>query len=233
VQALAAHGHESFAASRSTGVDTLTGAGLADAVAGASVVVDVSDSPSFEEAAVVEFFDRATRNLLAAEAAAGGVTHHVALSVVGTGGASKRGYAHAKNVQEQLIRESTVPYTIIRATQFFEFLDIVAAAATDGDTVRLPPALVQPIAAQDVAVAIERIAVGTPLNGIVEIAGPEQFGLDEVVRRRLAAAGDPRTVVTDPEAGYFGVTPTERALLPGEGARIAETRFEDWLNEPL
>jgi uncharacterized protein YbjT (DUF2867 family) len=208
-------GHETVAASPSTGVDTLTGQGLADAVAGAAVVVDVSNSPSFEDAAALEFFDTSTRNLLAAEAAAG-VGHHVALSVVGTARLTESGYFRAKLAQEQLIKSSSIPYSIVRATQFFEFLDRVAADATDGSTVRLPAALIQPMAADDVASALGRIAVGSPVNGIVEIAGPTQFRLDELIRARLSASGDRREVITDPTAAYFGITPGERTLLPGD-----------------
>jgi uncharacterized protein YbjT (DUF2867 family) len=208
-------GHETVAASPSTGVDTLTGQGLADAVAGAAVVVDVSNSPSFEDAAALEFFDTSTRNLLAAEAAAG-VGHHVALSVVGTARLTESGYFRAKLAQEQLIKSSSIPYSIVRATQFFEFLDRVAADATDGSTVRLPAALIQPMAADDVASALGRIAVGSPVNGIVEIAGPTQFRLDELIRARLSASGDRREVITDPTAAYFGITPGERTLPPGD-----------------
>jgi uncharacterized protein YbjT (DUF2867 family) len=225
------HGDETVAAAPSTGVNTLTGEGLADAVAGASVVVDVSNSPSWEDAAVLEFFDTSTRNLLAAEAAAG-VGHHVALSVVGTERLSESGYFRAKIAQEKLIKDSSIPYSIVRATQFFEFMTSIAADATDGNTVRLPPVLIQPIAADDVATAVGQVAVGSPVNGIVEIAGPEQFMLDELIRGRLSAIGDPREVVTDPHAAYFGITPGVRTLLPGDNARIAETRFEDWLSQP-
>ena len=225
------HGHEAVAASPNTGVDTLTGEGLAEAVAGASVVVDVSNSPSFEDAAVLEFFDTSTRNLLAAEAAAG-VGHHVALSVVGTERLTESGYFRAKLAQETLIKDSSIPYSIVRATQFFEFLNSIAADATDDNTVRLPPALIQPMAADDVASALGRIAVGSPVNGIVEVAGPEPFRLDELIRGRLSADGDPREVVTDPNAAYFGITPGERTLLPGDDARIAGTRYEGWLSQP-
>ena len=224
---LGEHGHEALAAAPNTGVNTLTGEGLADAVAGASVVVDVSNSPSFEDEAVMEFFDTSTRNLLEAEAAAG-VGHHVALSVVGTERLSESGYFRAKIAQEKLIKGSAIPFSIVHATQFFEFMKSIADAATDGETVRLPPALIQPMAAEDVARAVGRVAVGTPVNGTVEIAGPDQFSLDELVRRRLSALGDPREVVTDPQASYFGVQPGERTLLPGDEARIAETRFEEW-----
>ena len=225
------HGHDAVAASPDTGVNTLTGEGLTDALAGAFVVVDVSNAASFEDAAVLEFFDRSTRNLLAAAAAAG-VGHHIALSVVGTERLTESGYFRAKLAQEELIKESSIPYSIVRATQFFEFLDRIAADATDGNTVRLPPALIQPVAADDVAGAIGRIAVGSPADGIVEIAGPDRFRLDELIRARLGATGDPREVITDLEATYFSVTPGERTLLPGDDARIAHTRFEDWLKQP-
>jgi len=212
-------GHQTVATSPDTGVDTLTGEGLADAVAGASVVVDVPNAPSLEDAAVLEFFDTSTRNLLAAEAAAG-VGHHVALSVVGTERLTEGGYFRAKLAQEELIEESSIPYSIVRATQFFEFMDRIAADATDGNTIRVPPALIQPIAADDVADALGRIAVGSPVNGIVEIAGPARFRLDELIRARLGTSGDPREVITDPDAAYFGITPGERTLLPGDGARL-------------
>jgi len=212
-------GHQPVAASPDTGVNTLTGEGLADAVAGASVVVDVSNAPSFEDAAVLEFFDTSTRNLLAAEAAAE-VGHHVALSVVGTERLTESGYFRAKLAQEELIKESSIPYSVVRATQFFEFMDRIAADATDGNTVRLPPALIQPIAADDVAGALGRIAVGSPVNGIVEIAGPAQLRLDELIRARLGASGDRREVITDPDAAYFGITPGERTLLPGDDAHL-------------
>lgn len=218
-------GHEAVAASPNTGVDTLTGEGLADAVAGAAVVVDVSNSPSFEDAAALEFFDTSTRNLLASEAAAG-VGHHVALSIVGTERLTESGYFRAKLAQEQLIKRSSIPYSIVRATQFYEFLNSIAADTTDGNTIRLPPALIQPIAADDVASALGRISVGSPLNGIIEIAGPDQFRLDELIRERISTIGDPREVITDPDAAYFGITPGERTLLPGEDAHIAHNRFE-------
>jgi len=194
------------------------------------VVVDVTNSPSFEDAAALRFFRTSTGNLLKAEATAG-VSHHVALSVVGTERRSESGYFRAKIAQEKLISEGPIPYSIVHATQFFEFIKSIAAAATDGDTVRLPPALFQPMAADDVAAAVGRVAVGTPVDGIVEVAGPEQFRLDELIRRRLAAIGDPREVVTDPNASYFGITPDERTLMPGPDALIGETRLEDWLKE--
>jgi uncharacterized protein YbjT (DUF2867 family) len=225
------HGVEAIPASPNTGVNTLTGEGLADAFAGAFAVVDVSNTPSFEDAAMLEFFDTSTRNALAAEAAAG-VGHHVVLSVVGTERLTESGYFRAKLVQEQLIEESSIPYSIVRATQFFEFMDRIAADATDGDTVRLPPALIQPMAADDVAGVLGRVCVGEPVDGIVEIAGPDQFRLDELIRARLAAAGDPRQVITDPNAAYFGITPGERTLLPDDDAHIAETSYEDWLRQP-
>ncbi len=224
-------GHEAVAAAPNTGVNTLTGDGLADAVAGASAVVDVSNAPAWEDAAVLEFFDTSTRNLLAAEAAAG-VGHHVALSVVGTERLTESGYFRAKLVQEQLIEESSIPYSIVRATQFFEFLDRIAADATEGDTVRLPHAFIQPMAADDVAGALCAVAAGSPVNGIVEIAGPDRFHLDELIRGRLGAVGDPRDVIADPKASYFGITPGERTLLPGDDADIAATSYKDWLSQP-
>jgi uncharacterized protein YbjT (DUF2867 family) len=232
VAKLDAHGHEAVAASPDSGVNTLTGDGLADALDGATAVVDVSNSPSFEDAAVMEFFETSTRNLLAAEAAAG-VGHHVALSVVGTERLSESGYFRAKIAQEQLIRNSSIPYSIVHATQFFEFVGRIADGATEGDTVRLPPVLFQPIAADDVASAVARIAVGEPLNGIVEVAGPDQFRFDELIRRALSARHDPRQVVADPDARYFGARLDERSIVPGEGARLAETRFEDWFSQSL
>ena len=232
VSKLGAHGHEAIAASPDTGVNTLTGEGLGEALADASVVVDVSNAPSWEDAAVMEFFKTATGNLLAACAAAG-VAHHVALSVVGTERLTKSGYFRAKLVEEQLIEDSGMPYSIVRATQFFEFMLRVADDATDGNTVRLPPALIQPMAADDVASAVGRVAVGAPVNGMVEVGGPEQFRLDELIRGVLAKRNDPREVIADPKAFYFGINPSERVLLPGPGARLAETRFDDWLQQQL
>jgi uncharacterized protein YbjT (DUF2867 family) len=226
------HGHEAVAASPDSGVNTLTGEGLAKVMDGATVVVDVSNSPSFEDAAVLEFFQTSTRNLLAAEAAAG-VEHHIALSVVGTERLSESGYFRAKIAQEQLIRNSAIPYSIVHATQFFEFIKSIAAAATDGDTVRLAPVLIQPMAADDVARAVGQVAVGSPAGGLVEVAGPEQFRLDELIRRGLAARNDPREVIADPNARYFGALLGERTLVPGDGARLGETRFEDWLGRPV
>jgi uncharacterized protein YbjT (DUF2867 family) len=232
VSKLGEHGHEAVAASPDSGVNTLTGEGLKEALEGASVVIDVSNSPSFEDAAVMEFFETSTGNLLAAEAVAG-VGHHVALSVVGTDRLAESGYFRAKIAQEELIRGSSIPDSIVHATQFFEFMKSIAAGATDGNTVRLPPALIQPIAAEDVASAVGRVSVGAPLNGIVEIAGPDQFRLDELIREVLKAHNDPREVVTDPQARYYGVNPSERTLLPGAGALVAETRFQDWLEQEL
>jgi uncharacterized protein YbjT (DUF2867 family) len=224
-------GHEAIAAAPNTGVNTLTGEGLAEVIEGASVVVDVSNSPSFEDAAVLEFFQTSTRNQLAAEATAG-VGHHVALSVVGTERLLEGGYFRAKMAQEQLIKGSSIPYSIVHATQFFEFMTGIAGDATDGNTVRLPPALIQPIAADDVAATVARVAVGPPLNRTVEIAGPEQLRLDELVRRVLETRDDPREVVADPHASYFGITPSERALLPEDDALLGPTHLEDWLSQP-
>jgi uncharacterized protein YbjT (DUF2867 family) len=232
VNKLGEHGHEAMAASPDSGVNTLTGEGLHEALDGASVVIDVSNSPSFEDAAVMEFFKTSTGNVLAAEAAAG-VAHHVALSVVGTERLTESGYFRAKLAQEKLIEESSIPYSIVRATQFYEFMKRIAADATDGNTVRLPPALIQPMAADDVAGAVGRVSVGAPVNGKVEVAGPEQFRLDELIRGVLTTRNDPREVITDPQARYFGVNPSERALLPGADARLAETRFSDWLEQQL
>ncbi len=233
VSKLGEHGHEAIAASPDSGVNTLTGEGLPEVLEGADVVVDVANSPSFEDAAVLEFFERSTGNLLAAEAEAG-VGHHVALSVVGTERMADKGYFHAKRVQEQLIRESGIPYSIVHATQFFEFIKSIAALATDGDTVRLPPVQFQPMAAEDVAKSVGRTAVGAPVNGIVEVAGPEKFRMDELVRRALKARNDPRHVVTDPEALYFGAYEVDDStLVPADDALIGEIRFRDWLERQL
>src|SRR5215469_1492220 len=228
VNQLRDHGHEAVAAAPNTGVNTLTGEGLAEVLKGASVVVDVSNSPSWEDAAVLKFFETSTRNLLTCEAAAG-VGHHVALSVVGTQLLSESGYFRAKIAQEQLINESPIPYTIVHATQFFEFLKGLADVSIVGGKVHLPPVLFQPMAADDVATAVARIAVGPPINGIVEIGGPEQFRLDELVRRRLASLNDPREVIADPKALYYGSKISERTLVPGNNARLGETHFETWL----
>jgi uncharacterized protein YbjT (DUF2867 family) len=231
VDRLRAQGQEAVAASPGSGVNTLTGHGLAEAVQGASVVVDVSNSPSFEDAAVLEFFETSTRNLLDAEAAAG-VAHHVALSVVGTDRLSASGYFRAKIAQENLIANSSIPYSIVHATQFFEFIKSIAQAATDGDTVRLAPVLIQPMAADDVAAAVGKVSVGAPLNDIVEVAGPEQFRLDELIRRGLSARHDPRQVIADPHAPYYDAELDERTLLPSVDAQPGATRFDDWLNQP-
>jgi uncharacterized protein YbjT (DUF2867 family) len=222
-------GNESIPASLDTGVNTLTGDGLSDVLKGAVVVVDVSNSPSFEDAAVLHFFQTSTTNLLEAEAAAG-VRHHVALSVVGTDRLSESGYMRAKIAQEKLIERSSIPYSIVHATQFFEFMKGIADASTAGDTVRLAPVLIQPTAAEDVATAVARVAVGAPLNGIVEVAGPEQFRLDELVGRYLRARGDRRPVIADPHARYYGAELGERTLVPDSNATIGETRFDDWLS---
>jgi uncharacterized protein YbjT (DUF2867 family) len=227
---LRASGHEVIAASPNSGVNTVTGEGVAEALQGASVVVDVSNSPSFEDAAVLKFFETSTRNLLTYEAAAG-VGHHVALSVVGTDRLSESGYFRAKIAQENLIKNSTIPYSIVHATQFFEFLKGIADISTDGDKVRLPPVLFQPMAADDVASGVGKIAVGPPVNGIVEIGGPEQFRLDDLVRRRLALLEDPREVIADPQARYSGAQVSERTLVPDNNARLGETRFENWLTQ--
>ena len=230
VPKLREHGHEAVAASPNSGVNTLTGAGLADVLKGASVVVDVSNSPSWEDAAVLKFFETSTRNLLTYEAAAR-VGHHVALSVVGTDRLSQSGYFRAKIAQEKLIKESSIPYSIVRATQFFEFLKGLADISFDGGKVHLPPVFFQPMAADDVASGVSRIAVGPPVNGIVEIAGPEQFRVDELVQRRLASLKDPREVIADPNALYSGAKLSERTLVPGNNARLGETRFENWLTQ--
>jgi uncharacterized protein YbjT (DUF2867 family) len=227
VTKLGEHGHEAVPASPNTGVNTLTGEGLAEALAGADVVVDVSNSPSWEDAAVLEFFETSTRNLLLAEAAAG-VGHHVALSVVGTERLLESGYFRAKLAQERLIKSSSRPYSIVRATQFFEFASSIADAATHDDKVRLAHVLFQPIAADDVAEAVCRVAVGTPLNGQVEVAGPERVRMDDFFRQVLSARNDTREVVTDPEAVYYGISPAESALVPDDGAILAETTYAAW-----
>jgi uncharacterized protein YbjT (DUF2867 family) len=229
VKKLREHGQEVIAASPSSGVNTLTGEGLADALKGASVVVDVTNSPSWEDAAVLKFFETSTRNLLGYEAAAG-VGHHVALSVVGTERLLESGFFRAKLVQENRIKESSISYSIIRATQFFEFIKNIGDFSTEGNKVCLPPVLFQPMAADDVASAIGRIATSSPVNGTVEIGGPEQFRLDELIRRDLAAREDPREVISDPHARYFGIEVSERTLIPNADARLGETRFEDWLH---
>ncbi|HXF27162.1 MAG TPA: SDR family oxidoreductase [Bryobacteraceae bacterium] len=230
VKKLREHGHEAVAASPNTGVNSVTGEGLADALKGASVVVDVTNSPSWEDAAVLKFFETSTRNLLANEGAAG-VGHHVALSVVGTERLLESGFFRAKLAQENLIKASSIPYSIVRATQFFEFVNKIADLSAEGNKVRLPPVLFQPMAADDVAGAIGRIATNAPVNGTVEIGGPEQFRLDELARRDLAARKDPREVISDPNARYYGIQVSERTLVPNDDARLGETRFEDWLKQ--
>jgi uncharacterized protein YbjT (DUF2867 family) len=240
VNQLREHGHEAIPASPNSGVNTLTGEGLAEVLKGASVVVDVSNSPSFDEDVAMNFFTTATPNLLRYEQAAG-VQHHVALSVVGTDRIAQRrpsdaentirGYFRAKLAQEKLITESPIPFSIVHATQFFEFVKSIADVASDGTTVRLAPVLIQPMAADDVAAAVGRVAVDAPVNGIVEVAGPQEFRLNEFVLQGLRAYNDPRTVVADPGAGYFGIEVDERTLVPGKDARLGETRFETWLTQ--
>ena len=221
-------GHDALAASPASGVDTLTREGLAEALADAQVVVDVANSPSFEDKVAMEFFATSGRNLLAAEAAAG-VAHHVALSVVGTDRLQAMGYFRAKLAQERLIKAAGLPYSIVRANQFFEFVGAIAQESTVGETVRLSPALVQPLAADDVAAALADVTVGAPLNGTVEVAGPERIPLDELVGRFLKATRDPRAVVTDVHARYFDVELNDRTLTADDGARLGATRFQDWL----
>ncbi|HET7792702.1 MAG TPA: SDR family oxidoreductase [Rhizobacter sp.] len=221
-------GHSVVAASPSTGINTLTGEGLAEAMAGAQVVVDVANSPSFEDQAVMAFFETSGRNLLAAEAAAG-VSHHVALSVVGTERLQDSGYFRAKLVQEQLIERSKIPYTIVRATQFFEFLGAIAQSATEGSTVRVPPAMMQPVAAEDVSALMAEVALAAPRNGMLELGGPERIRQADLVQRYLAATGDARQVRADPQARYFGLAVDDRSLVPGENPRLGSVRFERWL----
>jgi uncharacterized protein YbjT (DUF2867 family) len=223
-------GHEPLAASPDSGVNVLTGEGLAEALAGAQVVVDVANAPAWDDAAVLDFFETASRNLLAAETAAG-VGHHVTLSVVGSDRLPESGYLRAKVAQEEAVKAGPIPFTIVRATQFFEFIGRIADSGTDGDTVRLSPALVQPEAADDVANTLADVAVGAPLNDTVELAGPEAFALDELARRFLKASDDRRQVTADVHARYFGAELDDRSLTPGDDARIAPTRFEDWLSQ--
>jgi uncharacterized protein YbjT (DUF2867 family) len=229
VKKLGDQGHEALAASPDTGVNTFTGEGLAEALEGAQVVVDVANAPAWGDAEVLEFFQTTSANLLAAEADAA-VGHHVALSVVGTERLQDSGYFRAKLAQEELVKGGPVAYTIVRATQFFEFIGRIADSAADGDTIRLSPASVQPEAAGDVAATLADVAVGAPLNDTVELAGPEVFRLDELAQRVLDANGDPRRVTTDVHARYFGVELDDQSLTPGDDARIAPTRFEDWLS---
>ncbi|MCT9933917.1 SDR family oxidoreductase [Planotetraspora sp. A-T 1434] len=227
VTKLGEHGHEAVAAAPNTGVNTLTGEGVAEVLAGAQVVIDVSNSPSFERAAVLQFFETSTGNLLAAEAAAG-VGHHVAVSIVGTDRMPDNGYFAAKIAQEQLIEKSGIPFSLVHSTQYFEFAHSIADEATVDGKVHMAPVLFQPIAGDDVAQAVGRTAVGSPLNGRVEVAGPEQFRMDEFFRQALAAWGDPREVVTDPHARYFGSELSERSLVPVEGATLGTIRYHDW-----
>ena len=232
VNHLRQQGQEVVAASPSSGVNAITGEGLAEALTGAQVVVDVANAPSWEDAAVLAFFETSGRNLLAAEGAAG-VGHHVALSVVGTDRLLASGYFRAKMAQENLIKASRLPYTIVRATQFFEFVSGIAQFSTEGATVRLPAALMQPIAAEDVAAALAEVAVAQPLNATVELAGPEPIRMDELVRRFLSANGDPRKVTTDVHARYYGLEVNDQSLVPGANPRLGPTRFEDWLSHSL
>jgi uncharacterized protein YbjT (DUF2867 family) len=230
VKCLKDRGHEAVPASLDTGVNTITGEGLGKALTDATVVIDVSNSPSFEDAAVLKFFETSTGNQLAAEAAAG-VVHHIALSIVGCDRVPDSGYLRAKVAQEKMISNSAIPHSIIRATQFFEFAKAIADAATDGNTIRIPPVLFQPMAAEDVANAVCRVAMSAPLGSVVEVGGPQQFRFDEFIRLALIARHDPREVVADPSAPYFGAKLTERDLVPGPDAGLGEIRFEDWLNQ--
>ncbi len=235
VSNLRQRGHEVVAASPSTGVNTLTGEGLAEALAGAQVVVDVANSPSFEDKPALEFFETSGRNLLAGEAAAC-VRHHVALSVVGTdrllgsGPGSLSGYFRAKMAQENLIKASAIPFTIVHATQFFEFVKNIAQSATDGSTIRLSSVLMQPILSDDVAAAVAEVAIGEPMNGMIEVAGPDRIRQDKLVRQFLSATGDSRKVVTDVDAGYYGIEVNDQSLVPGANARLSKTHFKDWLS---
>jgi len=224
-------GHELIAAAPNTGVNTITGEGLAEALAGAQIVVDVANSPSFEDEAVMNFFKTAGRNLMAAEKAAG-VQHHVALSVVGTDRLPESGYLRAKLVQEELIKASGIPFTIVRSTQFFEFLGGIVQAATEGQAVHLSPAHLQPVASDDVAALVAKVATMAPVNGVIELAGPERIGLDDLVRRYLAAKHDDRKVVTDIHARYFGTELNDKSLTPGDSPHIGATSFETWLARP-
>jgi uncharacterized protein YbjT (DUF2867 family)/nitrite reductase/ring-hydroxylating ferredoxin subunit len=228
VSMLTRDGLEVVAASRRSGIDVVSGEGLAEALTGALVVIDVTDLPSFEDVAVINFFKASTHNLIT-RAAAAGVAHYIVLSVVGTGRLLQSGYFRAKMAQEKLVRESSLPYTIIQTTQFFEFLGAIADAATYGNAVRLPPVLIQPIAADDVARAIARIAMGTPLNSTVEVGGPEPFYLDGLIQRVLGARNDSREVIGDPHARYFGAELSQRSLVAGDEAELGETRFDEWL----
>jgi uncharacterized protein YbjT (DUF2867 family) len=230
VSQLSERGYDVIAASPNSGVNTLTGEGLAEVLEGASVVVDVSNSPSFEDAPVMEFFKTSTGNLLSYETNAG-VRHHVALSVIGSDRLPDSGYLRAKVAQEKLISQSSIPYSIVRATQFFEFVNRIADSATVSYAVRVAPVRFQPMAADDVATAVARVAMGPPLNGIVEVGGPEQFRFDELIRRALSARNDPREVIADPHARYFGTELSEYSLVPGSDALLGTIRFEDWLSQ--
>jgi uncharacterized protein YbjT (DUF2867 family) len=232
VKLLGERGHQAVPASPSTGVNTITGEGLAQALVGAQVVVDVTNAPVWEDRAVLEFFETSTRNLLTAETAAG-VGHHVALSVVGADRLPQSGYLRAKVAQEHLIKTSQVPYSILRATQFFEFVGGIAQEATNGQTIRLSPAFIQPILSDDVVTALADVTLGAPINGTVEVAGPEQIRLDDLVRQFLSAKKDPRDVITDVNARYFGTVLSDHALTAGEHARLAPTRFEEWLSRSI
>lgn len=229
VRILREGGHDPLAASPDTGVNAVTGEGLAGALDGAQVVVDVANAPNWDDAAVLDFFQTSSRTLVSAEAAAG-VGHHVALSIVGTGRNPGSGYLRAKAAQEEAVRAGSVPYTIVRATQFFEFIGRIADESTEGGTVRLPPVLFQPMAADDVAAALADVATGAPRNGVVEVAGPEPFRFDELVRRVLSAHNDPRQVTADVHARYFGAELTDQSLTPGANPRLAPTHFEDWFS---
>jgi uncharacterized protein YbjT (DUF2867 family) len=231
VKKLIEQGHQAVAAAPNTGVNSITGEGVAEALKGAVVVVDVSNAPSWEDAAVMEFFETSTRNLLAAEKAAG-VKHHVALSVVGTDRMLQSGYFRAKLAQENLIKSASIPYSIVRATQFFEFVKGIADFSTDSNKkVHLPHVLIQPMAADDVAAAVARAATGAPVNGTVEVGGPEQFRLDELIRRGLAALNDSREVLADPKSTYYGIAVSESTLIPAQDARLSDIHFEDWLKQ--
>jgi uncharacterized protein YbjT (DUF2867 family) len=232
VNLLRKRGHEVVAASPNTGVNTLTGAGLKEALAGAQVVADVANSPSFEDAAVMDFFVTSGRNLLAAEATAG-VKHHVALSIVGTQRLVESGYLRAKAVQENLIKNSSIPYSILQSTQFFEFIERIATGALDGNVYRLSPALMQPIVSDEVVAALADIALGKPLNTTVEVGGPEAIPLDELARKVLVARKDPRQVVADAHARYFGAELNDQSLIPGPKARLGSMRFSDWLRQSI
>jgi uncharacterized protein YbjT (DUF2867 family) len=230
VSNLRQNGHEVIAAAPNTGVNTITGEGLAEALAGARVVIDVANSPSFADDAVMAFFKTSGKNLLAAEAEAG-VRHHVALSVVGTDRVPDSGYLRAKLAQEELIKASGIPYTIVRSTQFFEFLDGIANSSMENGEVRVSPAHVQPVASDDVAALVAKVATMAPMNGMVELAGPERVSLDDIVRRYLQAKGDPRSVAADVHARYFGARLNDRSLTPGDNPHIGATTFDTWFHQ--